>query len=176
MKIPHRVMVAVVALSLALSACQDQRSGDPGRSQTRSGGLETPLGGSGATLGTLGGAAAGGLLGSQFGAGSGSALAALAGTLAGGYLGNRLGNRFDEDARATAAQAERQSLDTNQPADWSDAQAGASGRVRPLRSFTDAAGRECREYSHTVNIQGKQESGTGIACRQSDGSWSLVGS
>jgi surface antigen len=48
--------------------------------------------------------------------------------------------------------------------------------VRPLRSFTDAAGRECREYSQTVNIGGRSQSDTGIACLQSAGNWSLVGS
>ncbi len=162
---PYRVVVAAAAISFALCAC-----GHLGGSRTRSSGLETPSGG------TLGGAAAGRPLGSQFGQGNGNAPAALAGTLAGGYLGNRLGSRFDEDARLAAVQAERQALSTNQPAAWSDPQAGARGRVRPLRSFTDAAGRECREYTHTVTIQGRQESGTGIACRQSDGSWTLVGS
>ncbi|HEX9490282.1 MAG TPA: RT0821/Lpp0805 family surface protein [Stellaceae bacterium] len=104
------------------------------------------------------------------------AVAAVAGTLAGGYFGNRLGSRFDDTARRAAATAERQALADNAPADWNDPQSGTSGRVRPLRSFTDAAGRECRQYSQTVNISGQRQSDTGIACRQSDGNWSLVGS
>ncbi len=104
------------------------------------------------------------------------AVAAVAGTLAGGYFGDRLGSRFDDSARQAAATAERQALANNAPADWSDPQSGVSGRVRPLRSFTDAAGRACREYSQTVNIAGRRQSDTGIACRQSDGNWRLVGS
>src|SRR5713226_3233359 len=72
--------------------------------------------------------------------------------------------------------AEGQALTNNAPADWSDPQSGVSGRVRPLCSFTDAAGRACREYSQTVNIAGRRQSDTGIACRQSDGNWRLVGS
>lgn len=164
MDAPHRAMVAALALSLALAGC-GRETGSP----------ETPTGGLGAPIGTSGDTAPAGLLGSQAASGGSTAVSAVAGTLAGGYLGSRLGNRFDEDSRVAAAQAERRALETDRPAHWSDAQAGASGNVRPLRSFTDAAGRECREYSHAVNIKGRRESGSGIACRESDGSWSLVG-
>lgn len=130
---------------------------------------ETASGGSGATIGTLGGAAADRSR-------ANSAVAAAAGTLAGGYFGSRLGSRFDDNARQAAASAERQALTNNAPTDWSEPQSGASGRVRPLRTFTDAAGRECREYSQTIDIAGRRQSDTGIACRQSDGNWRLVGS
>jgi surface antigen len=132
-----------------------------------------PSGGSGATVAPLGGAAADR---SPDAPGGRMAVTTIAGTLAGGYFGERLGSRFDDSARQAAASAERQALANNSPADWSDPSSGASGRVRPLRSFTDAAGRPCREYSQTVNLAGRRQSDTGIACRQSDGSWSLVGS
>jgi surface antigen len=120
---------------------------------------ETPATGSGATV-----------------AGAGTAAAALAGTMAGGSFGDRLGSQFDESAREAAANAERRALADNAPADWRDPDSGASGRVRPLRSFTDAAGRECREYSQTVTIAGRRRSDTGIACLHPGGDWSLVGS
>ena len=120
-----------------------------------------PSGGSGTTVATVG---------------AGSAAESIAGTLAGSYFGNRLGSRFGDTARRAAATAERRALADNAPADWSDPSSGTSGRVRPLRSFTDAAGRECREYSQTVNIAGRRQSDTGIACLQSTGNWSLVGS
>ena len=121
---------------------------------------QVPTGGSGATVATVGAGTAD----------------SIAGTLAGGYFGNRLGSRFDDTARQAAASAERRALADNAPADWSDPRSGTSGRVRPLRSFTDAAGRECREYSQTVNIAGQRHSDTGIACLQSAGNGSLVGS
>ncbi len=164
---------AAAALAIALTGCHAIYGGHdaPGpaaavktpsnRASTIENTTETPSGGSGATVGT---------------AAAGMAVAAVAGTLAGGYFGNRLGSRFDDTARRAAATAERQALADNAPADWNDPQSGTSGRVRPLRSFTDAAGRECREYSQTVNISGQRQSDTGIACRQSDGNWSLVGS
>jgi surface antigen len=120
-----------------------------------------PSGGSGATVATVG---------------AGTAADSIAGTLAGSAFANRLGNRFAVTARQAAATAERRALADNAPADWRDAISGTSGQVRPMRSFTDAAGRECREYSQTVNIAGRSQSDTGIACLQSAGNWSLVGS
>jgi surface antigen len=99
----------------------------------------------------------------------------LAGTMAGGYLGARLGPAFDDTARRRAAEAERRALANDAPESWSDPDARASGEVRPLRDFTDAAGRLCREYQHRISIAGKRDVGSGIACRGSDGSWALVG-
>jgi surface antigen len=167
---------AAAALAVALTGCHaiygqhNTPAASPAATvQTPSDGArttETPSGGSGATIGTLGGAAADRSL-------ANSAVAAVAGTLAGGYFGNRLG--IDDNTRLAAASAERQALTNNAPTDWSDPKSGTSGRVWPLRSFTDAAGRECREYSHTVNIAGRRQSDTGIACRRSSGDWSLVG-
>ncbi|HEX6843243.1 MAG TPA: RT0821/Lpp0805 family surface protein [Stellaceae bacterium] len=122
---------------------------------------EAPPGGSGGTAATVG---------------AGTTTDLAAGTLAGSYFGRRLGSQFDDTARQAAATAERRALADNAPADWSDPRSGASGRVRPLRSFTDAAGRQCREYSQTVKIAGRSHSDTGISCLESAGNWSLVGS
>lgn len=168
MKNPH--WPAVAALAIALAGCHaiygdhtspaaapaTAKAASPAASPAETP-REAPSGGSGATVATVG-------------------AGAIAGTLAGSSFGNRLGSRFDDTARQAAATAERRALADNAPADWSDPRSGTSGRVRPLRSFTDAAGRECREYSQTVNIAGRSQSGTGIACLQSAGNWSLVGS
>ena len=173
MMTPHWPIVAALAMALAgCHAIYGDHTADhtppaastqtplppPGQAETTA---EAPLGGSGATVATVG---------------AGTAADSIAGTLAGGDFGKRLGSRFDDTARQAAASAERRALADNAPADWSDPRSGTSGRVRPLRSFTDAAGRECREYSQTVNIAGRSQSDTGIACLQSAGNWSLVGS
>jgi surface antigen len=159
-----RRSMAAFALALGLAACQENGAG-----------LETPLGGTSATVGTLGGAAGGGLIGSKFGGGSGSTIATIAGTLAGGYLGHQLGESLDQADQVQAATAERQALGSNSPTSWTDPDTGASGEVTPMRSFEDSAGRECREYAHVITVQGRRQSGTGIACRQPSGNWSLVG-
>ena len=64
-------IAAFAALSLGLGACE---------------GMDT-----GQTIGTLGGAAGGGLLGSQIGGGSGQLAATAAGTLIGALAGGKLG-------------------------------------------------------------------------------------
>jgi surface antigen len=146
----------LVAVLLALGACE-------------SSGMST-----GETVGTLGGAAAGGLLGSQIGKGQGRLLAAVAGTLAGGYLGNRLGAHFSAADRTQAATAERSAVTSGEPTSWSNSDSGNSGRVTPSRSFTDPSGRTCREFEHTVTVDGRPESGRGTACRNANGEWELA--
>jgi hypothetical protein len=38
-------------------------------------------------------------------------------------------------------------------------------------TYVDANGQECREYTKTVTIEGKQQQAQGTACRQPDGLW-----
>lgn len=58
-------------------------------------GLAGCAGGPNAQIGTLGGAAAGGLIGSQFGHGNGKLAATGAGVLLGGLIGNNVGTSLD---------------------------------------------------------------------------------
>lgn len=58
------------------------------------------IGGSGIGIGTLAGAAAGGLLGNQFGDGSGQTIATVAGVAGGAYAGNLYDNRQQQTADA----------------------------------------------------------------------------
>jgi outer membrane lipoprotein SlyB len=54
--------------------------------------------GSGTVVGGLGGAAAGGLIGSQFGHGSGNTAATIGGVAAGALVGGSIGNNYDRAA------------------------------------------------------------------------------
>lgn len=49
------------------------------------------------TVGTVGGAIAGGVIGSQFGHGSGQVAATIGGALVGGFVGNQIGQSMDRD-------------------------------------------------------------------------------
>ena len=80
-------IAAFAALSLGLGACEDM---DTGR-----------------TVGTLGGAAGGGLLGSQIGGGSGQLAATAVGTLVGALAGGKLGGYLQGNDQRTATQAEQ---------------------------------------------------------------------
>src|SRR5262245_55821711 len=84
--------LALVAL-LSLSACQSDSWGQK------------------QTIGTLGGAAAGGLLGSQFGKGTGNVIATAVGVGLGGWLGNEIGASLDNADRAAMQRAQYSAYD-----------------------------------------------------------------
>jgi len=162
----------VLLLVSSLAACADPADPAYPGSGTSAGGLAGM--GRGETVGTLGGAAAGALLGSQLGKGNGRLLGLTAGALAGGFLGNRLGARFDERDRERDAMAERDAIERNQPISWRNEATGNAGEVLPRQSFTDPAGRLCRQYEHSVVVEGRREAGIGTACRNPDGNWAVV--
>jgi surface antigen len=127
------------------------------------------------TGGTLLGAAAGGLLGSQFGGGGGKVLATLGGVLLGGYVGNQVGASLDRaDVNyATQAQQKAYTAPLGQQISWNNPESGHGGTITPTREGTSADGKQCREYQTTVTVGGKTEQAYGTACRQPDGSWKV---
>lgn len=126
------------------------------------------------TVGGLGGAAFGGLIAAAAG-GSG---AAIAGSVIGGaLLGGLVGNLLDQRDKRLAAEAQQRALEaapTGTPVAWNNPDSGHSGTVTPTRTYR-SEGTYCREYQHTVTIDGKQERAYGTACRQPDGSWKVQG-
>ena len=150
--------IAVLAASVLLAGCQTQNWGG------------------GESFGTLGGAAAGGLIGSQIGKGSGNAAATLTGVLLGGFIGNRLGNTIDESDRERAALAEQRAYTApvGQQITWNNPNNGNSGTIVPTRDGYDRSGAYCREFQQTITVGGKREQGYGKACQQPDGSWRII--
>ena len=130
--------------------------------------------GTGETLGTLGGAAAGGVIGAQFGSGSGQLAATAAGTLLGAFAGNQLGAQFDQPDYYASNSAGQQAFNSGQPTTWTSPQSGYYGQVQPTGGSYYQNGRECRNFSQTVYIQGQPTAANGVACRNPDGSWSVV--
>lgn len=127
-------------------------------------------------VGALGGAVAGGVLGSQIGSGSGQVLATVGGAVLGGLLGAQIGQRLDAQAQQQFAAAQFQALETGRPGapvSW-QAPSGQRGQVVPSQPY-QINSTVCRDYSHTVYIDGQPEVLTGTACRQNDGSWRNVG-
>lgn len=150
-----RKMAACAVVMLSLGACQTTSPGE--------------------TLGTLGGAAAGGLLGSQIGGGTGKLAATAVGTLIGALAGRELGKRLGGTDQRQATQAEERAVLRNEPITWNNPETGYRGRVQPTRTYESQAGQLCRDYTHTVYISGRAETARGTACRQADGTWRLVG-
>jgi surface antigen len=63
---------------------------------------------------------------------------------------------------------------TNEASDWVNPDTTRSGAVVPTRTFENSQGEPCREFVTTIIIANQEEQGYGTACRQPDGSWSLV--
>ncbi|MSO70421.1 MAG: glycine zipper 2TM domain-containing protein [Alphaproteobacteria bacterium] len=158
----HKFGIALLASSLALTACADG-SGQGGINKT--------------TGGTLAGAAAGGLLGAQVGRGGGQLAAVAAGTLLGAFIGHEVGRSLD---RADQLAAERATVDAHrapvgQTIRWDNPENGHYGTVTPTREGRDTRSNQyCREYQTTVVVGGREERAFGTACQQPDGSWKIL--
>lgn len=124
-------------------------------------------------IGTVAGAVAGGVIGNQFGSGSGRTAATAAGAVVGALLGNQIGAALDEADRQRAADAQLAALRTGTPQSWSNPNTGRYGQVVPGQAYTNARG-TCREYTHTVYIDGRPQVVKGVACLQQDGTWQMI--
>lgn len=141
------------------------------------GGCETSNWGTKQSVGTVGGAALGGLLGNQFGGGTGKTIATVAGVLLGGWAGNEIGVSLDRADRGYMGQAQSQAYAApiGQQIVWNNPQSGNSGTIEPVREGRDSgSGAYCREYQTSVVVGGKRQSAYGTACQQPDGSWQVV--
>lgn len=129
------------------------------------------------TMGTLIGAAGGGLAGAQVGSGSGQLAATAVGALLGAMVGSEVGKSLDQADRMHMARNRHKALDTmpsGQSTKWVNPDSGNSGTVTPQPAFEQSTGQYCREFQETVSIGGKQETAYGTACRQPDGTWKIV--
>jgi surface antigen len=153
---------AGLALGVVLGGC----AGDP---YTGTGPREN----TGTLLGALGGA----LVGSQIGGGPGERVAAaVAGAAIGGLIGNRIGASLDEEDRRRAYAAEMAAMEAEgagAPYEWRNPGSGRYGMIVPGPVYMER-GTRCRDYTHTIYIQGRPEVVRGVACRNPDGSWSPV--
>lgn len=127
-------------------------------------------------IGTVAGAIAGGVIGNQFGKGSGNVVATAAGAVIGGLIGAEIGRSLDERDQQLAYQAQYSALEQGRsgaPVIWRNPDSGRSGRVVPESAYT-VNNRQCRDYTHTVYIDGQPETARGTACREGDGTWRTV--
>lgn len=124
-------------------------------------------------VGTVSGAAIGGLVGSQFGKGGGQLVGVGLGALAGAYLGGMIGKNMDETDRLKMNTA-LENNQTGQPAYWRNTKTGASYTVVPTKDVTVDDNPYCREFRTTAMIAGKKQQMYGTACRQPDGTWKNV--
>ena len=130
---------------------------------------------SGQTLGGVAGAGAGAGVAKAAGGGT---LAIIAGARAGAWFGSELGRRLSDDDRDQMRKTAQRSLShdaSGSTSRWSNPDTGVSGTITPQDTFTNSQGQQCREFHQSVSADGQTETGYATACRQSDGSWKVVG-
>ncbi len=127
-------------------------------------------------VGAVGGAVAGGLLGSQFGKGDGRLIMTGVGTLLGALAGSEVGASLDRADRLALDQNTQRaySAPLNQPIVWNNPNNGNSVVVTPTRDGRTPSGSYCREFQQTITVGGRREEAFGTACQQPDGSWKIV--
>lgn len=128
-------------------------------------------------VGTLGGAAAGGLAGAQFGKGKGQLAMTAGGVLLGALLGGEVGKSLDraDEAYATQAADRAYSAPVGETIRWQNPESGNYGTVTPIREGRNTqTGQYCREFNQTIYVGGRAEQATGRACQQQDGTWQIV--
>ena len=129
-------------------------------------------------IGTVGGAALGGLLGAQLGkdGSRGELIGTAAGVFVGGLIGNQIGRYMDDQDKLMAQRAQYEALERypdGRSAQWNNPNNGNYGYTQPNNTYQGNTGQYCREYQTTVVIDGRPQTGYGTACRRPDGNWQV---
>jgi surface antigen len=81
----------------------------------------------------------------------------------------------DDKQRAYAAQIQAlESTGAGAPVGWKNPDSGHYGSIVPGPTF-DRGGNKCRQYTHTIYIDGKPSTARGSACRSANGRWIPAG-
>lgn len=155
-------VIGAAFIGLSLAACAGDRLAESG-----------PKEGAGTAVGAIAGA----VIGSQFGGSTGSRIAGgIAGAAIGGLIGNRIGAAMDDEDKRRAYEAQMAALEagpSGSPVAWRNPDSGRYGSVVPGPAY-DSQGTKCREYTHTIYIDGRPQTARGAACRNRDGTWTPI--
>lgn len=152
-----RPVAAVVAVALLAAGCANS----PTKEDT----------------GMVLGGVAGGIVGNQIGKGRGNVLATVAGAVVGGIVGSQIGRGLDERDRALAQEAEYDALERGNSGvarQWRNPDNGRYGEITPSKPYKRGQA-DCRDYTHTIYMDGRPQQMRGTACRNPDGTWQNVG-
>ncbi|MBL8575481.1 MAG: glycine zipper 2TM domain-containing protein [Hyphomicrobiaceae bacterium] len=148
-----KMQLTAIAVMLGLTAC-----GDSGPKQN---------------VGTVAGAIAGGVIGSQIGGGDGRLVATGVGAALGALVGSEIGRQLDERDQLLMAEAQTGTLTYDPPGTvrpWRNPSNGHHGEVSAGPPYS-VNYLKCREFTHTVFIDGRREILRDQACQQPDGTW-----
>jgi surface antigen len=125
--------------------------------------------------GVIAGALIGGLLGNVIG--DGRTGATVAGVVLGGVTGAALTQNLNCDDRSYAYRSYYDGLNAgvpNRSYDWQNRGSGNRGTFNVGQYYEDQGGFRCTTYSQAIYVQGRQQSASGHACQQPDGTWTII--
>lgn len=99
--------------------------------------------------------------------------APIAGVGGGGLIGSIAADGLSRGERILALEAEYRTLENTpggQKVPWKGRGNDTHGEVVAAQPYR-VGSQDCRQYAHTVTIDGRQATGRGTACRNPDGSW-----
>ena len=126
-------------------------------------------------VGMVAGGAAGGVAGGAIGGNdpAGRVMGTIAGVIIGAAVGGYLGSLWDDYDRKQAAYALEHSPDYRQ-SQWQNPNTNRQATITPERTYYEPSGTPCREFTQSIYVDGKKETGRGTACRQPDGTWRIM--
>ena len=83
-----------------------------------------------------------------------------------------MGSKLDENDRRAAGLAQLSAIESGTPKSWRG-RAGAYGFIEPGKEGQRAEG-VCRDYSHTIYVDGRPQTGKGLACKGQNGGWRIL--
>jgi surface antigen len=99
-----------------------------------------------------------------------------AAAMGGGLIGGAVGKDLSDGERRRALAAEYRALEygqSGQATDWKGSGDARTGSVVPAQPYR-VGSQDCRQYTHTVTIDGASQTARGTACRNADGSWTTL--
>jgi surface antigen len=97
-------------------------------------------------------------------------------SMVGGLVTGDIGKGLNSGDRRKALEAEYKALEytqSGQAVNWAGDGSGRSGNVVPAQPYR-VGSQDCRQYTHTIVIDGATRTARGTACRNTDGSWATL--
>ncbi len=130
--------------------------------------------GKGAQTGVLGGAAAGGVIAAIAGASPAwIAGSVILGAVAGGFLGDALSKK-DKEQHAQSSYQAFESKEAGGATAWSNPDSGNNGTTKIDRVYRTGEGKLCKDFTQTINADGKAQTTSGVTCQEADGTWKVI--
>jgi surface antigen len=107
---------------------------------------------------------------------TGSAASSNTAISGGGLVGGPFGARLDRADRTAAFEAEYKALEYSKGGElvtWTGRTGTAGGKVVAAQPYR-VGSQDCRQFSHELTLSGAATNARGTACRNNDGTWSLL--